>query len=293
MRRLLLAALLLLPVASRADIILAGADGKKLALAAPATRVVSLAPDFAELLFDIGAGGTLVGTIAYSDYPPAAKSIRRVGDAFHVDVEGVVVLKPQLVLAWAGGTPQALIDRLRGLQLPVLVIGTHELGDVASNIELLGAATGHDKEAAQLAADFRRQLAELRARYAGRAPLRVFYELQAEPLFTVGGAQSISKLIELCGGRNIFVDLKELAPSVSLEAVLTRDPEAIATSIDPDSERRLKLWQRWPKLAAVRYGNLYSVPDDLISRATPRVLDGARQLCVDLDEARGRLTATR
>jgi iron complex transport system substrate-binding protein len=280
-------------LAAQADIKLTGADGQSLTLAAPAIRVVSLAPDLAELLFDVDAGNVLLGTVAYSDYPAAAKNVPRIGDAFHVDVERLLALKPQLVLAWAGGTPQALIDRLRTLQLPVLVIGTHQLADVAGNIELLGLATGHSPRAQQLAADYRKDLAALQSRYAKGTPLRVFYEIQAEPLFTVGGGQNISRLIELCGGRNIFADLGELAPAVSMEAVLARDPEVIVTGGDADSERRMKLWQRWTQLSAVRYANLFSVPDDLISRATPRVLDGGRQLCDDLSEARGRLTATR
>lgn len=292
--RFLFASLLaLLSWSAQADIKLTGADGQSLTLVAPATRVVSLAPDLAELLFDLDAGNTLLGTVAYSDYPVAAKNVPRIGDAFHVDVERLLVLKPQLVLAWAGGTPQALIDRLRTLQLPVLVIGTRQLVDVAANIELLGLATGHIPRAQQLAGDYRKGLAALQSRYARGTPLRVFFEISAEPLFTVGGAQTISRLIEVCGGRNIFADLGELAPAVSMEAVLARDPEVIVTGGDADSERRLKLWQRWPQLAAVRYANLFSVPDDLISRATPRLLDGGQKLCDALSEARGRLTATR
>jgi iron complex transport system substrate-binding protein len=266
--------------AARTDIKLTGADGQSLTLTAPATRVVTLAPDLAELIFDVDAGETLLGTSAYSDYPAAAKAVPRIGDAFHVDVERLVALKPELVLAWQGGTPQALIDRLRALHLPVLVIGTRQLDDVAGNLELLGDATGG--------------LAALRGRYSRGTPLRVFYEISAEPLFTVGGSQSISRLIEVCGGRNIFADLNELAPAVSLEAVLTRDPEVIVTGgDDADSLRRLKLWQQWPQLAAVRYGNLFSVPDDLVSRATPRVLDGGRQLCNAFGEARGRMNTSR
>jgi iron complex transport system substrate-binding protein len=289
--RLLLLALLVQPAVSYAAAQATGADGQGLTLAAPAKRVVALAPDLVEMVFDVDAGNTLVGAVDYSDYPEAAKSLPRVGDAFRVDLERLMALKPDLVLAWEGGTPQALVDKLRALKLPVLSLGTHELDDIGSNLETLGAVTGHG-DSAQRAADFyRARLTQLRSRYAGTAPLRVFYEISAEPLFTVGREQSISRLIELCGGRNIFVDLAELAPSVNLESVIARDPQVIVTgSGEGDAAARLKQWQRWPELAAVRAGNLFTANDDWISRATPRILDAGQQLCEDLDLARVRLS---
>lgn len=269
---------------------LKGADGQTLTLRAPAERVVNLSPDFAELLFDIGAGQELVGTSEYSDYPEAAKEVPRVGDGFHFDVEKIVALKPDLVLVWEGGTPQQLIDRLRALKLPVLAIGTHELTDVAANLELLGKATGHEKEAGKAAADYRAGLAALQAQYAHAAPVRVFFEISEQPLYTVGGKQSISRLLALCGGQNIFADLSELGPAVSVESVLTRDPQAIVTGDDAgDAVVRFQQWQQWPALSAVRYKNLYAVNGDWISRATPRLLDAAKQVCADLDQARTHL----
>lgn len=290
--RLLLLYLVFAPFAATAAVQVTGADGRTLSLAAPAKRIVALAPDLVEMAYDVDAGNTLVGAVEYSDYPEAAKSLPRVGDAFRVDLERLVALKPDLVLAWEGGTPQALVDKLRGLGLPVLSLGTRQLDDIGENLETLGVVTGHEDSAKRAAQFFRARLVQLHDRYANTAPLRVFYEISAEPLFTVGREQSISRLIELCGGRNIFVDLSELAPSVSLEAVIGRDPQAIVTGTgEGDAATRLKQWQRWPTLAAVRAGNLFSVNDDWISRATPRLLDAGQQLCEDLDQARARLSA--
>jgi len=290
--RIFLLALLALPAVAHAAVQVTGADGQGLTLAAPAKRIVALAPDLVEMVFDVDAGNTLVGAVDYSDYPEAAKSLPRVGDAFRVDLERLVALKPDLVLVWEGGTPQALVDKLRALKLPVLSLGTHELDDIGTNLETLGVVTGHADSAHRAAEFYRARLAQLRGRYAGTAPLRVFYEISAEPLFTVGRAQSISRLIELCGGRNIFVDLVELAPSVGLESVIARDPQAIVTgSGEGDAAVRLKQWQRWPELAAVRAGNLFTANDDWISRATPRLLDAGQQLCEDLDQARARLSS--
>lgn len=291
--RLSVALLCLLPVLAQADVRLTGYDGQSLTLAAPATRVVSLAPDMAELLFDIDAGQVLVGTVQYSDFPAGAKRVPRLGDAFHVDVEKLVALKPDLVLAWEGGTPQALIDRLRSLGLPVLALGTHDLTDVAANIETLGAATDHRDSAARVAGDFRAHLASLKERYAGAKPIRAFYEISAQPLFTVGGAQSISRLLQVCGAENIFADLSELAPAVSLEAVLGRDPQVIVTGDgEGDAAERFKDWQNYPKLAATQAGNFITVNDDWISRSTPRLLDAGDQLCASLAQARTKLAAS-
>ena len=278
-----------LPFTAFADIHLKGADGVEVVLAAPAQRVVSLAPDLSELIYDVGAGDTLKGAVEYSDYPAAAKQVPRVGDAFHVDLEKLVALKPDLVLVWQGGTPQALIEKLRGLKLTVLSLGTHELPDIASNLQTLGIATGH-ADAAELAAqDYRTRLGALRRSYADKPPLKVFYEISAKPLFTVGGAQSISRLIEVCGGRNVFADLSELAPAVSLEAALARDPQVIVTGDgegEGDVDQRFKDWQRWPNLAAVKQGNFVTLNDDWVSRSTPRLLDAGKQLCESLEKLR-------
>jgi iron complex transport system substrate-binding protein len=291
---LLLLSLLLVPfAASAADIHVKGADGVELTLAAPAQRVVALAPDLSELMFDVGAGDSLKGTVEYSDYPAAAKQLPRVGDAFHVDMEKLLALKPDLVLVWQGGTPQPLIEKLRALKLDVLAIGTHELPDIASNLETLGLVTGH-ADAGQLAAqDFRTRLGALRRQYSGQAPLRAFYEISAQPLFTVGGSQSISRLIEICGGRNVFADFTALAPTVSLEAVLARDPQVIATGNgEGDEQQRFKDWQRWPNLAATKQGNFIVLNDDWISRSTPRLLEAGRQLCEAFQKIRDKQSAS-
>lgn len=286
-RSSIFASLLVALPAFAADIHIKGDDGVEVMLHAPATRVVSLAPDMAELLYDVGAGATLQGTVEYSDYPAAAKQVPRVGDAYHVNIEKVLALQPDLVLAWHGGTPQPLIEKLRSLGLNVLDLGTHDLPDIAANLTVLGEATGHATDADLAAEDFRTRLNALRHAYASAVPLRVFYEISAQPLFTVGGTQGISRLIEVCGGRNVFADLSELAPAVNLEAVLARDPEVIATGDgEGDVQQRFRDWQRWPKLAATREGNFVVLDDDWVSRSTPRLLDAGKQLCEALQKIR-------
>jgi iron complex transport system substrate-binding protein len=277
---------LLLPLATSAAITVTGADGYSVKLKAPARRIVSLAPDLTELAYDAGASAQMVGADTYSNYPATAKKLLRIGDAFHVDLERLVALKPDLVLAWQGGTPASVIERLRSLGLNVLVIGFGQASDIAKNLELIGQITGHAAEARVAAKQFLDGLDDLRQHYAGRAPVRVFYEITSTPMYTIGGRQIISHMIELCGGRNIFSDLKELAAPVSLESVLARDPQAIVTGSDEGAPARLKEWQRWPQISAVRIDSLFSISNDLLARATPRILQGGEQLCEDLEKMR-------
>lgn len=279
-----------LPLQLRAAITLTGADGRQLTLDAPAKRIVSLAPDLTELVYAAGAGDTLVGTSAYSDYPQAAKRLPRIGDAFRFDMERIVALEPDLILAWDGGTPIPVIERLRELHMKVLVIGATDLADIARNLELIGQATGHTQPANSAAQAFLAGLQAIRNQYANRARVRVFYEISATPLYTIGGNQIISRVLDVCGGSNVFGDLKPRAAAVNLETVLSRDPQAIVTGDTPGATQRLKRWQHWPQLSAVKTGSLFSISGDLLDRSTPRMLFGAAQLCRDLQQTRERLS---
>lgn len=253
--------------------------------APPAERIVSLAPHLTELAYSAGAGDRLAGADAYSDFPPAARRLPRVGDAFQVDYERLLALRPDLVLVWDTGTPETVIERLAGLHLRVERVRTSRLEDVAGAMLRIGELAGTSARARQAAEEYSRELAALRAQHDGRRPLRVFYQISEKPLYTVNGSHLISQMIALCGGQNVFDDLDQLAPAVSLEAVLARDPEAIITA-DGAQGDPLSVWRRWPHLRAVERGNLYTVHADQVARATPRLIDGVRELCAVIDDAR-------
>lgn len=261
--------------------------GQTVVLAQPARRIVSLAPHATETLFTAGVGSRIVGAVSYSDYPEAAKTIPRVGGYHNLDLERIAALKPDLVVAWAGGNPPAQIERLRALGLTVYVSEPRKIEDVAYNVERLGALAGDAKAAREAAATFRRRHERLRARYANRPAVKVFYQIWNQPLMTVNGAHLISKAIALCGGVNVFHDLPALAPKVDLEAVLAADPEVIvASGMGQARPDWLDDWRRWPQLRAVRDGNLFFIPPDIIQRHSPRILDGAESLCRDLERVR-------
>jgi iron complex transport system substrate-binding protein len=275
------------PAAAATPITVVDDLGNEISLTHPARRIVALAPHVAELLFAAGAGGTLVGAVSYSDYPPAAREIPRVGSFQSLDLERIVALKPDLVIAWTSGNGAQAVGRLRGLGLAVYESEPRELADIARSLEQFGRLAGTAEAGARAASAFRKRHAALAERYSDRSPVSVFYQIWHQPLMTINGEHLISQVLALCGGRNVFADLAPLAATVSVEAVLKARPEAIVASGAGDQRPDwLDDWRRWPQLPAVRAGNLYSIPPDLLQRQGPRVLDGAEHLCTQLQEAR-------
>lgn len=277
------------PVAAYAAITLTDVSGQRISLAAPAQRIVSLAPHLTELLYAVGAGHQVVGATDYSDYPAAARGLPRIGGYSNIDLEAVLALRPDLVVGWKSGNSAAQMERLRALGVTVYLSEPRHLDDIASDMERLGRLAGSEGRARRAAAQFRQRHAALAARYAKRAPVRVFYEIWNPPLMTINGGQIISDVLRLCGGVNIFAELPVLAPSVEVEAVLQRNPEAIFMGDMRHGEAQAdNHWLRWPRLHAVRAGNLFRIPADLMQRHTPRLLEGAERLCADLEQARQR-----
>jgi len=260
--------------------------------ARPIERIVSLAPHLTELAFEAGAGPRVVGTVEYSDEPAPAREIPRIGDAFRIDVERVLALRPDVILAWSTGTPQQTTRRLRSLGLRVEEFDTQRLADIPAVVRALGRLAGTTQIASAHAARFDREIDALRVQYRERAPVRVFLQVNSRPLYTVNGSQLMSELIELCGARNIFDDLNQLAAQVSVEAVIERNPEAIISTDDGDS-KSLDTWRKWSHLEAVRTDNLYQLPGNDLTRATTRLAQGAGMLCRVLDTARVRAARAR
>jgi iron complex transport system substrate-binding protein len=254
--------------------------------AAPARRIVSLAPNITELLYTAGAGNRIIAVVEFSDFPHAAKKLPRIGDAFRVDYERVIALEPDLVIAWQDGTPPAMIEELKRLHQPVRTLRIAGLDDVAAALRELGAWAGTAAVADREAEKYLARLAAFRARQQSHAPLKVFFEISQTPLYTVNDRHPISEIIRLCGGANVFADLSQLAPAVGIESVLARNPDVILVA--DDEPAALQYWRRWQQLTAVREQNLYAVSSDRISRTTVRILEGAQQVCDQLDDARRR-----
>jgi iron complex transport system substrate-binding protein len=267
--------------------------GNTVTLAAPAQRVISLAPHVNELIYAAGGGARLVGAVSYSDYPSDAKRVPRVGDNRELDLERIAALKPDLIVIWRHGNAEQQIDRLRDLHIPLFFSEPRRLDDIATSLTRLGVLFDTSPTAQTAADAFRHDIAQLRERYANRPAVSVFYEVWDRPLMTLNGDHMISDVIRLCGGRNVFAALKPLVPTVSTEAVLAANPDVIVTSSQGATASgrplpALESWRAWSTLSAVAHGNLFAIDGDLITRPAPRIAQGAAQLCEDLDQARGR-----
>jgi iron complex transport system substrate-binding protein len=267
--------LLLVARSAAADISVRDDYGNTVRLPSPAARIVSLAPHLTELVYAAGGGARMVGAVEYSDFPPPARELPRIGSDAHISLEAVLGLRPDLIVAWPNAGSVRTIDRLGELGLPVFRSEPRELEDIATTLERLGVLAGSAAQAQRAAQTFRARKADLEKRYAGRPKVRVFYQVWDRPLLTVNGAHVISKVIALCGGENVFAALPLIAPEVDAEAVLRAAPDVILTS---RADAQAPVW-----LPGIR---LVVVPADLIQRHTPRLLDGAERVCRALDDAR-------
>ncbi|MDO9450293.1 MAG: cobalamin-binding protein [Rugosibacter sp.] len=259
---------------------------------AVAQRIISLAPHITELLYAAGAGRQLVGNVDYGDYPPAAKALPKVGGYSRLDLEAILALKPDLVIAWESGNSPAALEKLKAMGVAVHVSQPNRIEDVAREIERFGALAGTESVANPAAAAFRARHAALAARFSQRPGVDVFYQIWKQPLMTVNDKQIISDAIRLCGGRNVFGALPILAPTVTVEAVIAANPEVIvASGMGDERPEWLNDWRRWKTMTAVKRDNLYFIPPQEIQRHTPRFLDGAEKLCLALDAAREKRAA--
>ena len=260
-------------------------SGNTVTLAAPAQRIVSLAPHATELLFAAGAGNQVVGVSEYSDFPAAAKQLPSVGGSGQLDIERIASLKPDLIVAWRSGNNRRQLARLRKLGLTVFESEPRNFEAIADSLERLGVLVGRD-EGRLHAQQFRQQVQTLEQHYAGRSPVTVFYQIWSAPLMTLNDAHIVSQAIRLCGGVNVFGQLKPLVPTISREAVLTANPDMIIVS--DEKGNGLERWRSFKRIQAVASGNLMTIDGGTMNRAGPRVIEATRTLCEQIDDARKR-----
>ncbi len=262
-------------------------EGTLITLRTPAQRIISLAPSLTELIYAAGAFEKLIGVAEYSDFPPAATELPIVGRFDILDIERIVQLNPDLVVAWQSGNPRSSVNRLRKLGLPVYIAEPKSLASIPFHIERLALLAGTKLRAEETINGFRQKLEALHDLFSDRKPVTTFYQVWDVPLITAGGNELIDDIISLCGGRNVFANIEKIAPKVSREAVLERNPEVIiASGMDIERPEWLDDWLRWPSINAVANNNLFFVPPELVQRHTPRALLGATQICSQLDQAR-------
>ena len=274
---------------SIASITLLQANGDSLTLPGPAKRIITLAPNLAELVFAAGAGGSLKAVVEYSNFPEQVAQIPRVGDAFRIDLERIIELSPDLVIAWKSGNPQTALQKLQQLGFSVWQIEITRPEEIADIVENISDAAGTQEIGQAVARQLRNKLADLKKQNADKIPVSFFYQIAPRPLYTVNSQHIISRSLAICGGNNVFSDLSALAPQISRESVIIANPQAMIAPKTSDDPPALLVWQDWPQLQAVQNNTMLYLPADEISQATPRLLDSIDLACKLLDETRSAL----
>ena len=287
MKKLILALASLIALNASAAITVLDDDGRKVTLQKPALRVIAMAPHATELVYAAGGADRIIAAVDYSDYPEAAKSLPRVGSNRQVDMERVLALKPDLIVIWLHGSSERQIEQIRALGIPMFHSEPKKLAEIPESLSRIGKLMGTEKVADAAAADLRKQLAALAARYAGRSPVRLFYQVWDKPLHTLNGSHIVSDVVRLCGGENIYAAMKVTAPVVSFESVMGDDPEAIISTAERGKDDGgVAVWKPYVNMTAVKRDNLFRIDGNLLNRAGPRMIAGAAAMCEKLELAR-------
>ncbi|MDF2939872.1 MAG: iron complex transport system substrate-binding protein [Gammaproteobacteria bacterium] len=257
--------------------------GDTITLAKPAKRVVSLSPGITETLFDIGAGKQVVGVSVDSDYPLAAAKLPQVGGFQNANIEAIVALKPDLVVAWepSGIVPQ--LSALSKFNIPVYVVNNETIPNIAGEMRNLGELTGNSVRANYKAAQFLAEYHQLLNKYGSAQPQpKVFMQVSSNPIYTVSNRSMPGQIIGLCGGQNIFGSMKTYAGMVAVEEVIEVNPDVII-GLSPFTP---STWSQWNQINAVKNHNMVNINSSLIARDGPRILEGASQVCKAIAKAR-------
>ena len=282
MSRLLAAlalAFILLPAAADA-LTVTDQTGRRIVLPALPARIISLVPSVTEILFSIGAQDRLVGVTDFCDYPAEARRKQRVGGMLAPSLEGMVSLKPDLVVATTAGNRQETFEQLERLKIPVYVVNPVTVADVLDLVTRLGRLADRGDAADRAVAALRERMHAVAARVEGRPRPRVLYVLWPDPLIVPGRASLVSELIALAGGDSVTADGGQGYPRYSLEAALARNPEVIILASHGSEKSPLMRdkWERFTQVPAIAAGRLHTIDGNLTHRYGPRIVDGLERL---------------
>jgi len=252
-----------------------------------AQRIIALSPHSVELLYAIGAGDRIIGTLEYADYPEAALDIPRIGNFNGIQIEKVVELQPDLIIAWKTGNKSSDIEKLKSLGFKIYHSHPQNISEISKELRTLGKLTGLIDKAEIAAQKVSAQYQSIKNRYNDKKSVSVFYQLWHDPIRTIGPNNWTQSLIDDCNGRNIFDDAMSQYPVVSLESVLVKNPQVIVIPHHSGrTDDKKKLWQKWPDIKAVNNHNINIINGDLLHRFSPRAIDGLSILCTAIDRAR-------
>jgi len=277
---LILIALLCCPLQARAATFL-DSMGRRVVLSAVPERIVSLAPSITEIIYFLGLGDKLVGVTRFSYFPEQAKEKEKVGTYTDINLEKVVTLDPDLVIATADGNKREDVEMLEEAGIPVYVVNPRMVGQILETIQAVGDICGITSSARERVGLLRQRVARVEEAVLGRGKPLVLLVINVKPLMSVNRSTTHHDIIELAGGRNLAEDQPITYPRLSLEEIIRRRPEVIIISSmekGGEHERARREWFRWTAIPAVRNGRVHIISSDLIDRAAPRVIEGLEEM---------------
>lgn len=253
--------------------------GRRVTLPEKVTRAVSLAPNLTEIVFATGAGDRLVGDTTYCNYPEEAKKIAKVGDTINLNLEAIIVLKPQVVLVSTASQIESFTKTLDGQNIAVFVTNPKSVDGVYRSIFQIGEIFGANDKAQETVDALKKRVADVETRTANAERTKVFVQISKEPLFTIGKDSFLTDLINRAGGASITANIAEAYPKFSKETALAAQPDAIILSDSEDNREPNDVFKNSP---AVKNGRVYRINADLLSRPAPRIVDALEQIAKDL-----------
>jgi iron complex transport system substrate-binding protein len=260
-------------------------------------RIITLAPHLSELVDAAGGSNRLVSVSAFSNLPESVKQLPITSDARSIDLEKMKSLRPDLIIYWHGGTSETQIQSIKktfNKDVQFISVQPKKLSDIAKDIETIGKTLGTESIAKKNADALRLKITELSTKQQnsklknnGDRKVRVFYQVWAQPLMTLNQDHIIGDIIQLCGGEQLFAREKVLVPTVSREAVIKANPEIIFTAVDSAKIKTdWSMWSSFSQLAATKNKAFIDLDGDIISRPSPRIMQGAQKICAEINKVR-------
>jgi len=259
--------------------------GRKVVINKLPQRIISLSPGNTEIAFSIGLEQRIVGVTDFCNYPAEALKKEKVGGFAKPNLEAIIALKPDLVLA--GNMHDTTIKKLEEMGIAALILSPASLEEVYASMKLVGAATGNEEAAAKVVAGMQGRIQKVQEKLAAipaQKRVRVYYEVYSKPLMSAGGLSLINEVLLLAGGKNIFADVLEKHPKISDEAVVERDPQYIffpkmhgSEEIKGDFFAQRPVWK---KITAVKEEKVFGVESDAISRPGPRLINAVEEVAI-------------
>lgn len=250
-------------------------------------RIIALAPHIVEMLFDVGAGKQIIATTEHADYPAAARAIPRIGSSLRIQLERVIELQPDLIIAWKSGNPSDDLARIKQLGFNVVYSQPNSFDDVAKELKLFGELSGHSEQGKKVANKFLTDLANIKTQYQKGVPLSGFYEVWSRPLTTIAEGSWPQQFLDVCGITNPFYSAKARYPQVNIEQILQENVDII---IQPLSENQADkegyTWEKWPVIPAVKHKQIIELDADVVHRMTTRSLNALTNLCKQTEKSR-------